>query len=148
MRTQIVGTGSYVPEKVLTNADLAKVVDTSDQWIFEPPGIRERRAAAPGETSSDMATAASRRALELAGVEPEELDLIIVGTISGDMPLPACAVFVQAKLGAVNAAAFDVAAACAGSLYGMSIADAFITSGRYKRILVIGVELLTRVMDW
>jgi len=148
MRTKIIGTGSYVPEKILTNGDLEHLVETSDQWIVDRTGIRERRVARPDETSSDMALIASQRALEMAGVKPEQLDLIIVGTISPDMPLPSCAAFLQAKLGAGNAAAFDVAAACAGSLYAMSIADRFIVSGKYTRILVVGVELLTRLMDW
>ena len=148
MRSQIIGTGSYVPKKIMTNADLEKLVETNDQWIVERTGIRERRMAAPEEASSDMAAAAARSALEMADVKPEELDLIIVGTISADMPLPSCAAFVQAKLGASNAVAFDIAAACAGSLFAMSIADRFIVSGTYKRVLVVGVELLTRVMDW
>ncbi|MHB8418692.1 MAG: beta-ketoacyl-ACP synthase III [Myxococcales bacterium] len=147
-KSQIVGTGSYVPSRVLTNHDLEKLVETSDQWIVERTGIRERRVAAEGEAVSDMALAASRRALEMAGVRPEELDLIIVGTISADMPLPSAAAFLQAKLGAKNAAAFDVAAACAGSLYAMSIADKFIASGASKRVLIVGVELLTRLVDW
>lgn len=147
-RARIVGTGSYVPERVLTNADLEKLVDTTDQWIVDRTGIRERRVAAEGEASSDMAAAAARRALDMAGVPPEELDLIIVGTISPDMPLPSTAAFVQAKLGAKNAAAFDIAAACAGSLFGLSIAEKFIASGQYRRVLVLGVELLTRLMDW
>ena len=148
INSQIVGTGSYVPQKVLTNHDLEKLVETSDQWIVERTGIRERRVAADGETTSDMAVAASRRALEMAGLRPEDLDLIIVGTISADMPLPSAAAFVQAKLGAKKAAAFDVAAACAGSLYGMSIADKFIAAGQTQRVLVVGVELLTRLVDW
>ncbi|MHB1847017.1 MAG: beta-ketoacyl-ACP synthase III [Deltaproteobacteria bacterium] len=147
-KSQIIGTGSYVPEKVLTNQELEKIVETSDQWIVERTGIRERRIAAPGETSSDMGAAAGRRALEMAGVRPDEVDLLIVGTISPDMPMPSCASFIQAKLGLVNAAAFDVSAACAGSLYGLAIADKFIASGQYRRALVIGVELLSRVMDW
>ena len=148
LRSQIIGTGSYVPERVLTNADLEKLVDTTDQWIVERTGIRERRVAADGEATSDMGAVAARRALEMAGVRPEEVDLIIVGTISPDMPLPSAAAFVQAKIGAKNAAAFDISAACAGSLFGLSIADKFIASGQYKRILVLGVELLTRLMDW
>ncbi|HUB06734.1 MAG TPA: beta-ketoacyl-ACP synthase III [Myxococcales bacterium] len=147
-KSQIVGTGSYVPDKVLTNRDLEKLVETSDQWIVDRTGIRERRVAAEGEAVSDMAVVASRRALEMAGLRPEDLDLIIVGTISADMPLPSAAAFLQAKLGAKNAAAFDVAAACAGSLYGMSIADKFIAAGASKRVLVVGVELLTRLVDW
>src|SRR5277367_6242092 len=113
---RIVGTGSYVPERILTNADLERLVDTSDQWIVERTGIRERRVAAPGEASSDMAARACLRALDMAGLKPPDVDLIIVGTISPDMPLPSCACFVQQKIGAINAVAFDVAAACAGSL--------------------------------
>ncbi len=147
-RTQILGTGSYTPEKVVTNADLEKLVDTSDQWIVERTGIRERRQAAEGEFSSDMAVKAANRALEMAKVRPEDLDLIIVGTISPDMPMPACAAFVQSKLKAKKAFAFDVSAACAGSLYAMSIADQYVRSGQVKRALIIGVELLTRLVDW
>jgi 3-oxoacyl-[acyl-carrier-protein] synthase-3 len=148
IRSHIIGTGSYAPEKVLTNDDLAKIVDTSDQWITERTGIRERRQAADGEVTSDMAVKASIRALEMAKTRPEDLDLIIVGTISPDMPMPSCASFVQAKLGAKKAFAFDVSAACAGSIYGMSIADQFVRTGQVRRALVVGVELLTRIIDW
>lgn len=147
-RAQIIGTGSYAPEKIMTNDDLAKIVETSDQWITERTGIKQRHVAAEGENSSDMALKASIRALEMARTRPEELDAIIVGTISGDMPMPACAAFLQAKLGAKKAFAFDVSAACAGSLYGMSIAAQYIQNGLSKRILVVGVELLTRLIDW
>jgi 3-oxoacyl-[acyl-carrier-protein] synthase III len=147
-RTQIIGTGSYAPEKVITNKDLEKLVDTTDEWITERTGIKERRQAAEGEVSSDMATKAAIRALEMANTRAEDLDLIIVGTISPDMPMPSCAAFVQAKLGAKKAFAFDVSAACAGSLYAMSVADQFIRTGSVKRALVIGVELLTRLIDW
>ncbi len=145
---QIIGTGSYAPAKVMTNADMAKRVDTSDAWIFERTGIRERRVAAEDEVTSDMAVKAAIRALEMAGTRAEDLDMIIVGTISPDMPMPACAAFVAHKLGAKKAFAFDVAAACAGSLFGMSIATQYIQTGAVKRALVIGVELLTRVIDW
>ncbi|MFZ5468989.1 MAG: beta-ketoacyl-ACP synthase III [Myxococcota bacterium] len=147
-KTQIIGTGSYVPEKVVTNHDLAKIVETSDEWIVERTGIRERRQAAEGEVTSDMAAKAAVRALEMARTRPEELDLIVVGTISPDLPMPSCAAFVQHKLGAKKAFAFDVSAACAGSLYGMSIADQYVKSGAVKRALVIGVELLTSIVDW
>lgn len=147
-RSQIIGTGSYAPEKVLTNKDLEKLVDTTDEWITERTGIKERHMAAEGELTSDMATKAAVRALEMAKTRPEDLDLIIVGTISPDMPMPSCAAFVQQKLGAKKAFAFDVSAACAGSLYGMSIADQYIKTGAAKRVLVIGVELLTRIIDW
>jgi len=147
-RTQIIGTGAYAPEKVVTNADLEKIVETSDAWITERTGIRERRVAADGEQTSDMAVRAAQRALEMAGVRAEDLDLIIVGTVTPDMPLPSCASFVQAKLGAKKAFAFDVLAACAGSLYAMSVADQFIRTGAVKRALIVGVELLTRIVDW
>ncbi|MGQ0504098.1 MAG: 3-oxoacyl-ACP synthase III family protein [Myxococcaceae bacterium] len=148
MRAQIIGTGSYAPEKVITNADLEKLIETSDQWITERTGIKERRQAAEGEVTSDMAVKAGVRALEMARTRPEDLDMIVMGTISGDMPMPACAVFVQKKLGAKKAFCFDVSAACAGSLYGMSIAEQYIATRRIKRALVIGAELLTRVINW
>jgi 3-oxoacyl-[acyl-carrier-protein] synthase III len=147
-RTAILGTGAYAPEKVLTNADLEKMVETSDAWITERTGIKERRIAAPGELTSDMAVKAAIRALEMARTRAEELDLIILGTVSPDMPMPSSAVAVQAKLGAKNAFAFDLSAACAGSLYGMSIADQYIRNGGVRRALVIGAELLSRVVDW
>ncbi len=146
--SRIIGTGSYIPEKVLTNLDLEKMVETSDAWIVERTGIRERHVAADGEAASDMAAAASRRALEMAGVRPEDLDVIIVGTISADMPMPSAAVLLQQKLGASKAFAFDLSAACAGSIYGMGIADSFIATGRVRRALVVGVEVLTRILDW
>ncbi|MFN7133580.1 MAG: beta-ketoacyl-ACP synthase III [Myxococcales bacterium] len=148
MRAQIIGTGSYVPEKVMTNDDLAKIVDTSDEWITERTGIKARHVAADGENTSDMAVKASQRALELAGVSPKEVDMIVLGTVTGDMPMPATAAFVQAKLGATNAFAFDVSAACAGSVYAMAVAEKFIRTGAVKRALVIGAELLTRIIDW
>jgi 3-oxoacyl-[acyl-carrier-protein] synthase-3 len=147
-RTRILGTGSYVPEKVLTNKDLEKLVDTTDEWILDRTGIKERRMAAEGEFTSDMALRAAQNALELSGTSPSELGLVIVGTISPDMPMPSCAAFLQHKLGAKNAFAFDVSAACAGSLYGMSIADQYVKTGQVKRALVVGVELLTRIVDW
>jgi 3-oxoacyl-[acyl-carrier-protein] synthase-3 len=147
-RAQILGTGGYAPEKVLTNHDLAKIVETNDEWIVERTGIRERRMAAEGEVTSDMALKASVRALELAQTRPEDLDLIVVGTISPDMPMPSCAAFLAHKLGAKKAFAFDVSAACAGSLYGMSIAAQYIQTGAAKRALVVGVEMLTRIVDW
>ena len=148
VRAQILGTGSYAPAKVVTNADLEKRVQTSDAWIVERTGIKERRMAADGENTSDMALEAAKRALDMAGLKPDDLDGIIVGTISPDMPMPACAAFVQHKLGAKRCFAFDVSAACAGSLFGMSIAQQYIATGQAKRVLVIGVELLTRLIDW
>jgi 3-oxoacyl-[acyl-carrier-protein] synthase-3 len=147
-RTQIIGTGAYAPAKVITNKDLEKIVETSDEWIVERTGIKQRYQAADDEVTSDMAVKAAIRALEMARTRPEELDLIIVGTISPDMPMPSCASFVQHKLGAKNAFAFDLAAACAGSLYGLSVGDMYIRSGAAKRVLVIGTELLTRIVDW
>lgn len=147
MQARIIGTGSYAPDKVLTNDDLSKRIDTSDEWIRTRTGISERHIAAEGEQTSDMAAEAARRALTMAGKTAADLDLIIVGTISGDMPMPSCAAFVQAKLGA-TAPAFDVSAACAGSIYGLSIAEQFIKTGAAKCALVIGVELLSRILDW
>ena len=149
-RSRIVGTGTYLPERVVTNDDLSQRmgIDTSDSWIRERTGIGARRIAAADEATSDMATAASRRALEMAGMRPEELDLIICGTVTADMPFPAAACFVQAKLGATKAAAFDVSAACAGSLFALSIADQYIKGGVAQKVLVLGAELLTRITDW
>jgi len=147
-KSRILGTGHYVPERVLANVDLEKMVDTSDAWIAERTGIRRRHVAAEGENTSDMAAAAARRALESAGLNAADIDMIIVGTISGDSPMPACAVHVQQKLGADNIPAFDVSAACAGFIYGMTIADQFIATGAARCVLVVGVELLSRLLDW
>jgi 3-oxoacyl-[acyl-carrier-protein] synthase-3 len=147
--SRISGTGHYVPARVMTNFDLEKLVDTSDAWIQERTGIRERRIAAEGETTSDMATAAARRALESAELDPSDVDMIIVNTVTPDMPLPATAMFVQQKLGTKNhCPSFDLAAACAGFIYGLSIADQFVRTGYCKNVVVIGVELLSRVLDW
>jgi len=145
--SHILGTGTYAPARVLTNQDLEKIVATTDSWIVERTGIKMRRIAADGEVTSDMAAAAARLALDRAATRAEDLDMIIVATISPDMPMPSCAVMVQAKLGAKRAFAFDISAACAGSLYGISIADKFIRGGA-QRVLVIGAELLSRLVDW
>lgn len=147
-KTRILGTGHYVPEKVVSNADLEKVVDTSDAWIAERTGIRRRHMAGDNELTSDMAAAAARRALEAAGLNAADLDMIIVGTISGDTPMPACAVHVQQKIGAEEIPAFDISAACAGFLYGITIADQFISTGAANCVLVVGVELLSRILNW
>jgi len=144
----ILGTGTALPEKVLTNQDLEKLVETSDQWITERTGIKERRQAALHETTSVLSVQAARKALEMAGVKPEDLDLIICSTISPDMPLPATAAFIQHDLGARACCAFDLAAACSGFLFGMTVADQFITTGRAKYALVIGAELLSRYVDY
>jgi 3-oxoacyl-[acyl-carrier-protein] synthase-3 len=147
-KSRILGTGHYVPERVVSNAELEKIVDTSDTWISERTGIRRRHIAAPHEVTSDMAAAAGRRALEAAGLNAADLDMIIVGTISGDSPMPACAVHVQQKIGADDIPAFDLSAACAGFVYGLTIADQFIANGTARCVLVIGVELLSRLLDW
>ncbi len=147
-RTRILGTGHFLPPQVRTNFDLEKMVETSDQWIRERTGIRERHIAPEGMCTSDMAAAAAKNALEAAGVSPKEIDLILVGTVTPDMPMPATAVFVQQKIGAPNCPSMDLSAACAGFIYGLTIADQFIASGMKKRVLVIGVELLSRVVDW
>lgn len=144
----IIGTGSYVPEKVLTNAELAKTVETSDEWITTRTGIKERRIAADDECTSDMAAKAAQAAMENAGIGAEEIDLILVATVTPDMFFPSTACFVQNKIGATNAACFDVSAACAGFLYALEIAQQFITSHTYDTILVIGAEKLSSIVDW
>ncbi len=146
--SRIAGTGSYLPEKVLTNDDLAKFVDTSDEWIATRTGIRERHIAAEGETTSDLAFHAATRAMEAAGVSASEIDLIIVGTTTPDIIFPSTACLLQARLGANGCGAFDVNAACSGFLYAFSIADKFIKSGDAKTVLVVGAETLTRMVDW
>jgi len=147
-RARITGTGSAVPDKVLTNLDLEKMVDTTDEWITTRTGIKERRIAAEGEYTSTFATRAAEKALAMAGVKAEELDLIIVATITADFPFPATACLVQNNIKAVNAAAFDVSAACSGFIYGLSMADKFIRTGSAKKVLVIGAEVLSRIVDW
>ncbi len=144
----IIGTGSYVPEKILTNAELEKLVDTSDEWIVTRTGIRERRIAAEGETTSDMAAKAAIAALENSGVGAEEIDLILVATVTPDMFFPSTACFVQTKIGAKKAACFDVSAACSGFLYALEVAQQFITSHTYNTILVIGADKLSSIVDW
>ncbi len=148
LRAKIVSTGSYVPERIVTNRDLEKRVDTSDEWIIERTGIRERRIAPKNQASSDLAYGASIAALKKAGVKAKELDTIIVATVSGDMPFPSTACLLQNRLDASNAAAFDIGAACSGFIYGLSIAEGFIKSGARKKILLVGVETLSRFTDW
>ena len=148
VRSAITGVGAYLPDEVVSNADLAKVVDTSDSWIFERTGIHERRRAAPDQASSDLAVEAARRALQAAGRTPEDLDLIIVATTTPDLTFPATAAIVQRKLGAPMGIAFDVQAVCSGFVYGLAVADGFIARGHAKCGLVIGAETMTRLMDW
>ena len=148
LRSRIAGTGSYVPGKILSNSDIKKMVDTSDEWIIERTGIKERRIVRPKEAASDLGLEASKRALHEAGVKPRELDTIIVATMSGDMPMPSTASIIQGKLGAKNASAFDINAACSGFLYGLSVADSFIRCRSSKKILLIGVEVNSKFIDW
>jgi 3-oxoacyl-[acyl-carrier-protein] synthase-3 len=147
--TVILGTGCYAPERVLTNDDLSRFVDTSDEWIRTRSGIRERRIAAPNESTSDMAVPAAQRALENAGVRAADIDLLIVATVTPDLPMPAAACLVQYKLGIrTEAACFDINAACSGYIYALDTASAMLASGRYRKALVIGVEKLSAVVDW
>ncbi len=146
--SEIKGTGSYLPEKVLTNDDLSKMVDTSDEWIFQRVGIKERRIAADSETTSDLAANAAIDAIQNSGIDAADIDLIVVATLTPDKLLPSTATQVQRKINAKNAAAFDLAAACSGFIYGLTMADQFIKSGFYKNILIIGVEVLSRCINW
>jgi 3-oxoacyl-[acyl-carrier-protein] synthase-3 len=148
IHARITGTGSFAPKKIITNQDLEKLVDTSDTWITERTGIKERRIAEKGQTTSDLAYEAGKKALKAAGIGPQDLDLILVATMTPDTILPSMGCVLQDKLGAKNAAAFDIAAACSGFIYGMSVADAFIKSGMYKNILLVGAEVLSRFTDW
>lgn len=147
-RSRIIGTGAYAPSRVLTNFDLEKMVNTSDEWIMERTGIKERRVAAEDEATSDLSIKAANNAIEMAGIKPEAIDIIIVGTVTPDMFFPSTASIVQNKIGAKNAVAFDISAACSGFIYALSIADQFIKSGTYKTALVIGAEVLSRMIDW
>jgi 3-oxoacyl-[acyl-carrier-protein] synthase-3 len=144
----IISVGSYVPEKVLTNADLEKMVDTSDEWITSRTGIKERRLVKKGQATSDLAVEAAKKALINAELKAEDLDLIIVATITPDMQFPSTACFVQNALKAKNAVCFDIGAACAGFVYGIVTAQQFIESGKFKKALVIGAEVLSQITDW
>lgn len=148
IHARITGTGSFAPKKIITNHDLEKLVDTSDEWITERTGIKERRIAEKGQTTSDLALEAGKKALKSAGLRADELDLIIVATMTPDKILPSTACALQEKLGARKAAAFDIYAACSGFIYGMSVANAFIRSEMYGNILLVGVEILSRFTDW
>jgi 3-oxoacyl-[acyl-carrier-protein] synthase-3 len=144
----ITGWGMYAPSRVMTNDDLAKIVETSDEWIVSRTGIRERRIAADDETTTTLSVNAARDALAVAGVDPAEVDLVIVATCSPDYPLPATSVTVATALGATHAAGFDLQAACSGFLYGLATGSSFIRSGMYRSVLVIGVEILSRFLNW
>ena len=144
----IIGVGEYLPKKVLTNAALEKMVDTSDEWITQRTGIKERRLVSKHEAASDLATNAAREALKNAKIKPQDLDLIIVATITPDMQFPSTACFVQKNLGAGNAICFDISAACSGFVYAIAIAQVFIARGNYKNALIIGVEVLSSITDW
>jgi 3-oxoacyl-[acyl-carrier-protein] synthase-3 len=148
IKAKIIGTGSYAPKKVVTNHDLAKVLDTNDEWITERTGIKQRHIADKNETTSDLAYEASVRALKAAKLSAQDLDLIIVATMSPDSVMPSTGCILQEKLGAKKAAAFDMFAACSGFVYGLSIANAFIKSGMYENVLIVGAEILSRFVDW
>jgi 3-oxoacyl-[acyl-carrier-protein] synthase-3 len=148
MYSRIAGTGSYLPEKILTNHDLEKMVDTSNEWIVSRSGIRERHIAADGELASDLAYEAATRAIASAGLGAEDIDLIIVATTTPDMIFPSTASILQAKLGVAGFPSFDVQAVCSGFVYAMSIADLFICSGQAKNVLIVGAEVYSRILDW
>lgn len=137
-----------VPDTVLTNADLEKIVDTTDEWIVQRTGIKERRMCAPNETGSMLATRAAKKAIERAGIDPMEIDMVVTGTVTGDMPFPSTSCLVQENIGAKNAGAFDVGAACAGFIYSLAVASSMIENGQIKKALVIGCEVLTKFTDW
>lgn len=146
--SRVAGTGSYLPEKILTNADLEKMVDTTDEWIVTRTGIRERHIAATGEFTSDMALQASRRAIQSAGLQPQDIDLIIVATTTPDHTFPSTACVLQDKLGIASCPAFDIQAVCSGFVYAMATADSFIKTGMAKCALVVGAEIMSRITDW
>jgi 3-oxoacyl-[acyl-carrier-protein] synthase-3 len=144
----IQGTGSYLPERIVPNSYFAKILDTSDEWIFSRTGIQERRMVLPGQALSDIATPACEKALEMAGLSPEDLDLIIVGTSTPDMPTPSTGCFLQSRLGATNAVAFDISAACPGFLYGLTIAQKFMQDGSHRHALIVGGEIISHRIDY
>ena len=146
--SRIIGTGGYLPAKVLVNRDLERTVNTTDEWIYTRTGIRQRHVAADDEKTSDLALQASRRALTAAGIAPADLDLIIVATTTPDMVFPSTACILQSKLGVRNCPAFDLQAVCSGFIYGITTADQFMRSGGYRNILVVGAEIYSRILDW
>ena len=147
-QSRIIGTGSCLPERILTNAELEQTLDTNDEWIVTRTGIRERRIAAEGQYTSDLAGGAARQALAMAGLEAADIDLILVATVTGDLSWPATACLVQEQLQATRATAFDISAACSGFLYALSTADSFLRAGTARRALVIGAEIFSRIVDW
>lgn len=148
LKTVLRGCGAYLPQKTLSNDDLARMVDTSDEWIRERTGIRERHIAAEGELSSDLAVKSAARALDAAGLEAGDIDLVIVATTTPDLTFPSTAAIVQAKLGVGDGAAFDIQAVCTGFIYALATADKFLASGQHRRALVIGAETFSRILDW
>ncbi len=148
MYSRIVGTGSYLPQKILTNRDLESMVDTSDEWIFARTGIRQRHIAAKHENASDLALHASKKAMKAAGITPDDIDLVIVATTTPDMIFPSTACILQSKLGIKGSPAFDLQAVCSGFVYALATADMFIRSGKSHCALVVGAELYSRILDW
>ncbi len=148
LRAKIIGTGSALPDKIVTNADLEAIVDTNDEWITTRTGIKQRRIACEGEYTSTFAVKAAQNAMEMAGIAAEELDLIILGTVTPDFPFPSTACIIQHELKAVNAAVFDLSAACSGFIYALSIAEKYILTRTARNVLVIGAEVLSRIVDW
>jgi 3-oxoacyl-[acyl-carrier-protein] synthase-3 len=148
LRSRIVGCGSYLPERVVSNAEMARMVDTSDEWIVERTGIRSRHLAAEGQSTSDLATAAAQRALQAAGITGAEVDLLVLATATPDHTFPATATKVQSRIGMTGGAAFDIQAVCSGFIYALSIADNFIKAGQARTALVIGAETFSRILDW
>jgi 3-oxoacyl-[acyl-carrier-protein] synthase-3 len=148
VRSVVLGAGSYLPSRVLSNSDLSRMVDTSDEWITQRTGIRERRIAAPGETTSEMGLNAARAALTASGIDAQSIDLIVLGTSTPDNTFPASAVSVQAGLGLTHGAAFDLQAVCSGFVFGIATADGLLKTGAFKRALVIGAETFSRIIDW
>ncbi len=146
--SRILGTGSYLPKKILTNKDIEEIVDTTDEWIFDRTGIRQRHVVTEGETCSDLAVAAARAAMEAAGVAPSEIDLIVLATTTPDQIFPSTACIIQPRLGIKAVPAFDIQAVCAGFVYALSVADQFIRTGSAKRALVIGADTMSRLLDW
>jgi len=147
-RARIIGVGAYAPKRILTNEELERMVETSDEWIVQRTGIRERRIADESEATSDLALKAAQQALERAGVEPGEIDLIVVGTTTGDMAFPTTANIVQHQLGCRNAGSMDLYAACSGSIYSLSVGSQYIERGKYRTVLCIGAECLSRIVDY